>query len=230
MYPTRFKAMTKNRIIVFANQKGGAGKTSLCVMMAHWLTDQGKNVLVYDADAQQTLLDHRADDLKANPNISPKWEVRHMNALDREQTVRELEQAAQFMGYVLIDAPGALVYPGLTPILQTADAVAIPFSYDYNVLKSTLKFIKVLLSDDIQQETSRLFFIPNKIAKGIGTKEELERNEQANKELSKCGTLTYPVKRFVGMERYSTLSWNSYQEHATMGAWSRIVNRLSRLK
>ena len=198
--------------------------------MAHWLVEHEKKVLVYDADSQQTLYDLRQDELKANPNVQPKWEVRIMNSVDRNQTIRQLEEAAKFDGYVLIDAPNNLIFPGLAPILQTADAIAIPFKYNYNVLKSTLKFIRVLLSDEVQQETSRLFFIPNMIEKGVGTKEEKEQNTETDKELGKLGTLTYPVKKFVGMERYSTLSWTPYQEHATMGVWQRIINRLSRLK
>ena len=86
--------MTKNKIIVFANQKGGTGKSTLCVMMAHWLTEHGKKVVVYDADSQQTLYDHRQDDIKANPEIKPSWEVKRINALNYNQTTRILDEAA----------------------------------------------------------------------------------------------------------------------------------------
>ena len=85
--------MAKNRIIVFANQKGGTGKSTLCVMMAHWLAEQGKKVIVYDADIQQTLYDRRQDDLKANPTAKElpdkcvkaldKW-VENMNGETKE--------------------------------------------------------------------------------------------------------------------------------------------------
>ncbi|MDD5862589.1 MAG: ParA family protein [Prevotella sp.] len=220
--------MTKNRIIVFANQKGGVGKTFLCVMMAHWLHDQGQKVLVYDADPQQSIHDRRIDDIKANPNVQPPWEVRTINSLDFDATNRELQEAADFKGYVLIDTPHPLVYPGLASILQIADAVVIPFSYDYSVLQSTAILIKVLLSKEIQQETSRLFFVPNMIEENVGTKEEKEQAEESAKELSKYGRVTNRVKYSVRMQRCSTLSWNSFQEHATMEVWKRITNKSSR--
>lgn len=221
--------MAKNRIIAFANQKGGAGKTTLCVMMAHWLAREGCKVLVYDADAQQTLYDHRQDDLKANPGYPIPWEVKKLNALDYNLTVRELETAAKFNGYVLIDAPGALVFPGLVPILQSADIVVIPFAYDYNVMKSTIKFIKALLSDTVGQETKRLFFVPNKIEDNVGTKDEKEQNEKSKADLEKLGTVTFRVKKGVAVQRYSTLSCTEYQMKATMGVWTKITNKLKRL-
>ena len=102
--------MTKNKIIVFANQKGGTGKSTLCVMMAHWLTEHGKKVVVYDADSQQTLYDHRQDDIKAKPEIKPSWEVKRINALNYNQTTRILDEAAEFDGYVLIDARTRLLH------------------------------------------------------------------------------------------------------------------------
>lgn len=221
--------MAKNRIVVFANQKGGTGKSTLCVMMAHWLTSQGKKVVVYDADIQQTLWDHRQDDLKANPKATIAWEVKKINALDLKSTTKALDEASLFDGYVLIDAPGALVFPGLAPILQTADAVAIPFGYDYNVLTSTLKFIQVLLSPEIGQEKERLFFIPNRVEEHIGTKEEKELAEKAAKQLNTLGRVTYRVKKGVAVQRYSTLTYTEYQMTATRAPWTTITNKLNRL-
>ena len=222
--------MAKNRIIVFANQKGGTGKSTLCVLMAHWLAEQGKKVIVYDADIQQTLYDRRQDDLKANPTAKPSWEVKRINAMSFEQTTKALDEAAQYDGYVLIDAPGAMAFPGLAPILQTADAVAIPFGYDYNVFKSTLKFIQILMSEEIGQEKERLFFIPNRVEEHIGTKEEKEQAEEANKQLSKLGRVTYRVKKGVAVQRYNTLSTTKYQMLATQAPWTTITNKLNRLK
>lgn len=222
--------MAKNRIVVFANQKGGVGKSTLCVMMAHWLSEQGKKVVVYDADIQQTLYDRRQDDLKANPNVTPAWEVKKINALDLKLTTKALDEASLFDGYVLIDAPGALVFPGLAPILQTADAIAIPFGYDYNVLQSTLKFIQVLLSPEIGQEKERLFFIPNRVEDHIGTKDEKEQAEKATKQLNSLGRVTYRVKKGVAVQRYDTLTYTEFQMTATRAPWTTITNKLNRLK
>lgn len=222
--------MAKNRMIVFANQKGGVGKSTLCIMMAHWLTDQGKKVVVYDADVQQTIYSRRKDDLEVNPNITPKWDVKKINPISFEQTTKVLDEAAEFDGYVLIDAPGAMAFPGLAPILQSADAIAIPFTYDDNDLKSTLMFIQVLLSDEIGQDKERLFFIPNRIEVNAGTKEEKEAAEYAEKALNKLGRVTYRVKKGAAIRRNSTLVYSNYQMLATRAPWTTITNKLNRLK
>ena len=217
-------------MIVFANQKGGVGKSTLCIMMAHWLTDQGKKVVVYDADVQQTIYSRRKDDLEVNPNITPKWDVNKINPISFEQTTKVLDEAAEFDGYVLIDAPGAMAFPGLAPILQSADAIAIPFTYDDNDLKSTLMFIQVLLSDEIGQDKERLFFIPNRIEVNAGTKEEKEAAEYAEKALNKLGRVTYRVKKGAAIRRNSTLVYSNYQMLATRAPWTTITNKLNRLK
>ena len=44
----------KNKIIVFANQKGGVGKSTLCILLADYLTYWKKDVCIIaqdDADA-----------------------------------------------------------------------------------------------------------------------------------------------------------------------------------
>lgn len=218
-----------NKVVVFANQKGGTGKSTLCVLMAHWLVEQGKKVIVYDADSQQTIYDLRQDELKANPDVTPKWDVKRMDAINFDTTIKQLDEAANFNGYVLIDAPGAMTNPGLAPILQTADAVAIPFSFDYNVMKSTLKFIQVLMSDQIGKEKERLFFIPNKVKERVPAAMK-EQNDAAAKELGKYGRVTFRVKDGVAVQRYSTLTITPYQIKATQAPWTTITNKLARLK
>lgn len=45
----------RNAIVVFANQKGGVGKTTLCTTFANYMTAKGHPVLVIDCDAQQSI-------------------------------------------------------------------------------------------------------------------------------------------------------------------------------
>lgn len=54
-----------NKIILFANQKGGVGKTTLCGLFANYLAvNQRVPLLVIDADPQQTFYGRRKDDLR----------------------------------------------------------------------------------------------------------------------------------------------------------------------
>ena len=43
-----------NVIIVFANQKGGVGKSTLCLLLANYLVYWKKDVCVIDTDLQQS--------------------------------------------------------------------------------------------------------------------------------------------------------------------------------
>ena len=42
-----------NKIIVFANQKGGVGKSTLCILLADYLAYWRKDVCIIDTDLQQ---------------------------------------------------------------------------------------------------------------------------------------------------------------------------------
>ena len=47
--------MSKTKIICFANNKGGSGKSTTCSNVAYGLTELGKKVLMIDGDMQMNL-------------------------------------------------------------------------------------------------------------------------------------------------------------------------------
>ena len=52
-----------NKIILFANQKDGVGKTTICGLFSNYLSDtRNVSLLVIDADPQQTFASRRKDD------------------------------------------------------------------------------------------------------------------------------------------------------------------------
>ena len=51
-------------IVTFANQKGGVGKTTLCVTFANYLVTKGVRVVVVDCDFQHSILKCRKADIK----------------------------------------------------------------------------------------------------------------------------------------------------------------------
>lgn len=49
-------------IVTFANQKGGVGKTTLCVTFANYLVTKGVRVVVIDCDFQHSIMKCRNAD------------------------------------------------------------------------------------------------------------------------------------------------------------------------
>ena len=49
-------------VIIFGNQKGGVGKTTLCTLFANHLAAMGKKTFVVDCDNQQTISEKRKVD------------------------------------------------------------------------------------------------------------------------------------------------------------------------
>lgn len=71
--------MKKTKLICFANQKGGTGKTALAVNVADWMRMSNKRVLLVDCDPQANSSHHLG---VTNSDVSLK------NILEGEQTVK----------------------------------------------------------------------------------------------------------------------------------------------
>lgn len=105
-------------VITFANTKGGAGKTTVALILANELIRSGHRVTMLDADPQQwTTRWHGLSG--AIPNLAV---ISGVTEETIEQQVKELKRKA---GYVIIDLPG-----GRTPLLAKAiglsDHVMVP--------------------------------------------------------------------------------------------------------
>ena len=78
-------SIRENKILLFANQKGGVGKTTLCGLFANYLAvNQRVPLLVIDADPQQTFYGRRKDDLRKEQDIS--YKVQSMTIKNPEST------------------------------------------------------------------------------------------------------------------------------------------------
>lgn len=53
--------MVKNKVIVFANGKGGSGKSTTAIHLAHQMHLEGESVELVDADVQQSCADYSDD-------------------------------------------------------------------------------------------------------------------------------------------------------------------------
>ena len=80
-------------IVAVLNQKGGSGKTTLAIILAHALQEDGETVLLVDADPQGSARDwHEANG----------GEVLDVVGLDRETLARDLKVVGEY-DWVLID-------------------------------------------------------------------------------------------------------------------------------
>ena len=61
----------KNIKVVFANQKGGVGKSTLCMLFANYLSWKGKPVCIIDTDLQKTILMQRQKDVQIYEGEEP---------------------------------------------------------------------------------------------------------------------------------------------------------------
>ena len=94
--------MKKNLKIVFANQKGGVGKTTLCMLFANYLASKNKPVCVIDTDLQKTIFTQREDDLKENgEEVEIPYVVQAFSLKDPENVRQLMESVEETPGYFL---------------------------------------------------------------------------------------------------------------------------------
>jgi chromosome partitioning protein len=120
------------KIFAFANQKGGAGKTTGAAHAADWLSGLGKSVLLVDADGQQS---------------SSAWmqelDLEYEILIDPESLFEKLPKFAEKYDAVIVDGPGSLSEV-TKAILARCDLVLIPSRDSMIDLRSTGKIIQYI--------------------------------------------------------------------------------------
>ncbi len=182
-------------IILFANQKGGCGKTTNCIQFANYLSDKGVDLVVLDLDFQKSIIDRREEDLETFDN-KPLYEVMYREINEVSSFLKDFEKSGG--GNLLIDLPGKIDDDDMEAILRKADVIICPFKYDRLTMDSTSLFIKIL---DYLKIEAKLFFVPNSIKKSV----KYEIKEQVVGILNTYGMVTPEVSERVAMERVNTL-------------------------
>ena len=224
--------MKEYKTIVFANQKGGVGKTTLCALFANYLIRKGKSVVVVDADYQRSLSSQRQDEADSEEfgKLEEPYNIYQFNLESKENSEKLMDEMKKVEGYTLIDSPGAMTDDGLIPLLTMADMIVVPFDYSNIILKSTATFIQVYqkLAEKYNGH-AKLVFVPNRIEKGAGYKEEHQMWEEYDKLFSSIGVLTPKIYKRYNFTRYNTYKISIEDSEAVKGAFNRIIKELKSL-
>lgn len=195
------------KILVFSNQKGGTGKSTMCIQFANYLSAKGESVAVLDADPQQSIYHLRQRETQTNPDVTPIWQVWQLAGQSNVKNI--MEKAKAMEGWILIDCPGTINDKNLLPIFEASDAAIIPFRYDDFVVDSTISFVKVLK----QRSNAKIFFLPNI----IDVRVKMPNEETIREMFKKVGHVLPRIKQGVAIQRLSTLvAQDEYQRKAVM--------------
>jgi len=143
--------------IAFSTQKGGAGKTTLTVLMASYLYYvRGLKVLVVDCDYPQysikEMRDRDVEILKINKTFLRNFnELRRRTQCDPypiliakpEDALARVQariEAGHEYDIVLFDLPGTINNPGVAKTVSLMDYLFCPVAADKLILESSLAF------------------------------------------------------------------------------------------
>lgn len=205
-----------NKIIVFGNQKGGVGKTTLCTLFANYLASKKLPVLVIDCDGQQTIYEKRQADIKKYGNDAFSYNIQAFSIADADKVKMLMQNLRKMDGIILIDSPGNLAQQGLIPLFANADYIVCPYQYEATSINSTVTFTVFIkkLQTRIKSMQSQIFFVPNRYDSRVGRKEELELWKRTEEAFGSQGINAPKVKMKADLQRYNTISiYEAVKEH-----------------
>lgn len=218
-------------IVTFANQKGGVGKTSLCVTFANYLVMKGVRVVVIDCDFQHSILKCRKADLKHYGEELIPYEVWSHEPNSSEAMITLIEKLHNDPGIdvVLMDSPGSLKADGLVPMFVNSDIIAVPFHYDLVTVPSTASFLMFL--DRLRKAVgsrmkARLFIIPNLHDNRVGKRTELLLWDNTRDTFSNYGYVTSKISRRVDLQRFSTIAGLDLAQAAVTPVFDKIYDSI----
>ena len=218
----------KNHKIVFASQKGGVGKSTLCMLFANYLAWKKQDVCIIDTDLQKTIMMQRKKDREIYDDMEEPYTVQDFDVQDPELMQQLMESASQTEGFVLFDSPGNVSEDGLVPMFTGADFIICPYEYEEKTLDSTGTFIQVInaLRQTTPEMTARLFFVPNRIDVRIGTADELRMWKQTDAIFKQLGAVTPRITARASLKRINTFEISASQRDAVKGAFDFMIRRI----
>ena len=218
----------KNHKIVFANQKGGVGKSTLCMLFANYLAWKKQDVCLIDTDLQKTIMMQRKKDREIYEDMEEPYTVQDFDVQDPELMQQLMESASQTEGFVLFDSPGNVSEDGLVPMFTGADFIICPYEYEEKTLDSTGTFIEVInaLRQTTPEMNARLILVPNRIDLRIRTADELRMWKQTDAIFKQLGSVTPRITARASLKRINTFEITAPQRDAVKAAFDFMIRRM----
>lgn len=140
-------------IIAFLNQKGGTGKTTLSINVAHGLALAGNRLLLVDADPQGS-----ARDWAAAREEEPLFPV---IGLDRPVLHKEVPSLAADYDFVVIDGPPR-VYELARSAIMASDLIIVPVQPSPYDVWAAEEIITLTREASVYKENLKIVFTINR--------------------------------------------------------------------
>jgi chromosome partitioning protein len=181
-------------IILFANQKGGVGKSTLAVLFSNFAVQKRKRkVKVFDMDFQQSLYNkYLNSNLLENEKL---YEVELANIPGFKSIQKKANQDPSQL--TVIDLAGKMDDDNLIQVFKEAELIMCPFCYDEYSVTSTFEFCYVVKKVN---PSSKIILIPNRVKSSV----KYETMESVNQALGQFGELSSPVSDRIDFQRLTT--------------------------
>jgi len=142
------------KIITFANQKGGSGKTTLSANLAVLWANSGYKVAVVDADAQQSLTYWLRARKKYYLNEPLGIDSFPFHPRDLKNDLQNIKRKYDF---IIIDSPPSITFESVQ-IVKSVDAIYVPVQPSPLDLMATIPFLKI-----VSEEKKKAIVILNRV-------------------------------------------------------------------
>lgn len=206
--------------IVIANQKGGVGKSTTCVLLANYLAlEKNENVVIFDMDEQETVYSRWEVDRELYSN-EPLYEVVKLDLEDYPKYAADID-ALKGETQVLIDMPGRLDDDSILAVLKDADLIICPIAYERSVFESSHVFARVArhLNAD-----NKIVFLPTRLNKTI----KYETKEKVREAMATFGEIAPEIAERVALQRIDTVSISSEAREVVQESFDFIYDRYIR--
>jgi chromosome partitioning protein len=232
--------MTRNVTIAFANQKGGTGKSTLCMLFSNYLAEKGVDLFVVDFDRQASIDKTRKSDEELLPDMDMPYGVQKYDLnvkpgnTEEEKQINDnyiigvLKYYHTMVDVVVVDTPGNLIEDSLITLYQNVDYLIIPFSYDkvtWDGLEDFVKVTHIIRNDPFSKKFEDIFIL-NKYDPRVGTAEDHKLWEDMDAVLSNLGHFTPPIKSIADMTRINTFKLTKKQRLNVEECFNDIYNHI----